>query len=104
VTAKAVVIPRGGNQGEIVASLTFDGRGKVVTVSESANIKRGIWPICQATKLLDPDPIVRAMAEQAILVMGRDAGEYLDEQRARAIPELREAIDRLWRRVLAEDR
>lgn len=104
VTAKAVVIPQGGNQGEIVASLTFDGRGKVVTVSESANIKRGIRPICQATKLLDPDPIVRAMAEQAILVMGRAAGEYLDEQRARAIPELREAIDRLWRRVLAEDR
>ena len=104
VTAKAVVIPHGGNQGEIVASLTFDGRGKVVTVSESANIKQGIRPICQATKLLDPDPIVRAMAEQAILVMGRAAGEYLDEQRARAIPELREAIDRLWRRILAEDR
>jgi len=104
VTARAVVNRQGGNQGEIVASLTFDGSGKVITVSESAKIKRGIRPICQATKLLDPDPIVRAMAEQAILVMGRAAGEYLDEQRARAHPELREAIDRLWRRILAEDR
>jgi hypothetical protein len=44
------------------------------------------------------------MAEQAILVMGRAAGEYVDEQRARATPELRQAIDRLWRRILAEDR
>jgi hypothetical protein len=104
VTAKAVVMPHGGNQGEIVASLTFDGHGKLVTLSESANIKRGIRPICQVTKLLDPDPIVRAMAEQAILVMGRTAGEYLDEERARATPELREAIDRLWRRILEEDR
>ena len=104
VTAKAVVIPRGGNQGEIVASLTFDGRGKVVTVSESANIKRGIRPICQATKLLDPDPVVRRMAEDAILVMGKAAKEYLNEQRARARPALRKAIDRIWQRIQIEDR
>ena len=104
VTAKAVVIPLGGNQGEIAASLAFDGGGKLVIVSESTNIKRGIRPICQATRLLDPDPAVRGMAEEAILVMGRAAREYLDEQRARASPELREAIDRLWRRILADDR
>ena len=102
VTGKAVVIPHGGNQGEMAASLTFDGSGKLVTVSESAYIKRGIRPICQATKLLDSDPIVRAMAEQAILVMGRAAKEYLDEQRPMASPELREAIDRVWQRILGE--
>lgn len=104
VTGQAVVIPHGGNQGEIVASLAFDGRGNLVTVSESATIKRGIRPICQATKLLDSDPVVRGMAEEAILVMGTAAKEYLDEQRARASPELREAIDRMWYRILAEDR
>jgi ABC-2 type transport system ATP-binding protein len=55
-------------------------------------------------KLLDPDPVVRAMAEQDILVMGRTAQEYLAEQRAKAPPELRQAIDRLWRRILEEGR
>jgi hypothetical protein len=103
VTGTTVVTPQGGNQGEIGAMLTFDGRGSLLTVSESANIKRGIRPICQATKLLDPDPVVRGMAEEAILVMGKSAKDYLDEQRARARPELREAIDRIWRRILSED-
>jgi hypothetical protein len=105
-----VVTPQGGNQGEIAATLTFDARGNLVTGSESANIKRGIRPICQATKLLDPDPVVRGMAEEAILVMGKGAKAYLgeqrarDEQRARARPELQEAINRIWRRILSEDR
>src|SRR2546430_9082269 len=48
--------------------------------SETANIKKGIRPICQATKLLDPDPVVRGMAEQAILVMGKAAKEYRSEE------------------------
>jgi len=104
VTGKAVVNPQGGNMGEIAASLTFDPAGKLSKGSETANIKRGIRPICQATKLLDPDPIVRGMAEQAILVMGKAAKEYLDEQRAKASPELRSAIDRIWHRILIEDR
>ena len=103
-TGKALVTPQGGNQGEIAATLTFDGGGSLLTVSESANIKRGIRPICQATKLLDPDPVVRGMAEQAILVMGKGAKAYLDEQRARARPALQEAIDRIWRQILSEDR
>jgi hypothetical protein len=104
VTGKAVVIPHGGNQGQMAASLTFDSHGNLVTVSESANIKRGIRPICQATKLLDPDPIVRSMAEEAILVMGKSAKGYLDERRALASPELQAAIDRLWQQILAEGR
>jgi hypothetical protein len=47
---------------------------------------------------------VRRMAEEAILVMGKGAKEYLDEQRARARPALQEAIDRIWRQILSEDR
>jgi hypothetical protein len=104
VTGKAVVVPNGGNKGEIAASLTFDRGGHLVTVSESVDIKRGIRPRCQATKLLDSDPVVRGMAEEAILVMGEAAKEYLDEQRTRAGPELREAIDRIWRRIVTEGR
>jgi hypothetical protein len=36
--------------------------------------------------------------------MGRAAKYYLDEQRAGATPELQRAIDRIWQRILAEER
>ena len=103
-TGRAVVEPRGGSSGRIVASLTFDAAGRLTNVSERTNIKRGIRPICQATKLVDPDPIVRRMAEQDILVMGRAAERYLDEVRRTAGPQLRQAIDRMWDQILADDR
>jgi hypothetical protein len=104
VAAKAVVNQRGGDTGEIVAALTFDRTGKLLKVSQSGQVRAGVRPICQATKLLDPEPIVRGMAEQAILVMGRAAKTYLDEQRAKAGPELQRAIDRIWQRIVAEGR
>ena len=104
VFGKAAVNQQGGNAGEITASLTFDPAGVLTNVSESAQIHRGIRPICQATKLLDPDPIVRGMAEQDILVMGKAAKGYLDEQRAKASPELQQAIDEIWERIIAEGR
>lgn len=104
VTGEAVVVQKGGNQGGIRAVLVFDSSGTLVSASETAQIKHGIRPICQATKLLDPDLIVRAMAEQAILVMGRAAKEYLAEQRESASPELRDAIDRIWHKIMSEDR
>jgi hypothetical protein len=42
------------------------------------------------------------MAEQDLLVMGRAAKPYLDEQRAIASPELRDEIDRVWQQILRE--
>jgi hypothetical protein len=104
VFGKAIVNQQGGNAGEIAASLTFDPAGLLTNVSESVQIRRGMRPICQATKLLDPDPIVRDMAEQDILVMGKAAKGYLDEQRAKASPELQQAIDTIWQRIIAEGR
>ncbi|HEY3303698.1 MAG TPA: hypothetical protein VGL70_09215 [Candidatus Binatia bacterium] len=104
VSGKAVVNPQGGNSGQINVALTFDPAGALTKVSESAQLRRGVRPICQATKLLDPDPIVRGMAEQAILLMGSAAKEYLDEQRAKAGPELQYAIDEIWRRIVAKGR
>ncbi len=104
VSGKAAVTPQGGNTGAISASLTFDRAGTLAEASESAQIHPGIRPICQATKLLDPDPIVRGMAEQSILVMGKAAKSYLDEQRAKASPELQHAIDKIWQRIVAEGR
>ncbi len=101
-TGKATVT--GGGTGEIRATLVFDNAGKVDRIEETSTVKPGVRPICQATKLLDRDPIVRKMAEQDILVMGRAAKPYLDEQRAKAKPELKKAIDRIWARIISEGR
>jgi hypothetical protein len=98
-----VVAMKGGN-GAIEATLTFDADGKLARAAEGGQLKPGPRPICQATKLLDPDQVVRRMAEQDLRIMGRAAKPYLDEQRARASPELRRAIDRLWRQIEQEDR
>jgi hypothetical protein len=89
-----------GGNGEITAKLEFNKEGKLVTAAETAKIKQGPRPICQATKLLDADPIVRKMAEQDLLYMGPAAYDYLMEQRAKANPELQRAIDRLWAQIV----
>jgi hypothetical protein len=101
-TARAVVMA-GGN-GELGAALTFDDAGKLTKAVENAKIKPGPRPICQATKLLDADSIVRRMAERDLLIMGRASKPYLDEQRAKAAPELQRAIDHIWQQILEEDR
>jgi hypothetical protein len=103
MTGKAVVEPKGGNKGYLAVTLTLED-GKLSKVDEDNKVKPGVRPICQATKLLDPDPIVRGMAEQCLLVMGSTARQYLMEQRAKATPELQEAIDRMWQRIVEEER
>jgi hypothetical protein len=97
-----IVMVTGGGQGDISVELIFDADGVLQSVDESRNVTPGMRPICQATKLLHPDPLVRQMAEQDILVMGRAAKEYLDQQRAKAQPELQKAIDRMWKRIVGE--
>lgn len=92
------VVMQGGN-GDLRAELAFDGDGKLATVTEKVAIRRGPRPICQATKLLDADAIVRRMAEQDLIIMGISARDYLMEQRDLAAPELRETIDRLWNQI-----
>jgi len=97
------VVMRGGN-GQLQVSLSFDASGKLSQASEQVQLRPGPRPICQARKLLDPDPIVRRMAEQELLYLGRSAEEYLREQRQQADPDLRQAIDRLLKRIEREDR
>jgi hypothetical protein len=99
----APVDGKNGDKGEVKATLTFKD-GKLTTAETKANLSAGVRPICQATKLLDPDPIVRGMAEQSIRVMGSAAKPYLDEQRAKASPELKAAIDRMWAQIQKEGR
>lgn len=97
---KAVVKADGGNRGEIAVTMTF-AEGKLADLQQTADLRPGMRPICQATKLLDPDPIVRKMAEQDLLIMGPAAIDYVLEQRAKAGPALRAAIDAVWVRVCA---
>jgi hypothetical protein len=94
-----LIVMAGGN-GDITAKLTFDKDGKLVSATETVKVKQGPRPICQATKLLDADPIVRKMAEQDLLYMGPAAYDYLMEQRVAAGPELQKAIDRVWAKIL----
>ena len=98
-TGKAVITPAGGNRGEIIATLHFTSGGDLTSVKEEQNVQQGVRPICQATRLLDPDPIVRAMAAQDLLVMGRGAMPYLREQRKTAAPELVRAIDAISHQI-----
>jgi hypothetical protein len=78
--------------------------GSLVHIYEKGALRPGVRPICQATKLLDRDPIVRRMAEQDLLVMGRAAKPYLDQVRAAAQPKLQQAIDRTWHHIVDEGR
>jgi hypothetical protein len=101
---QSVVAPTGGNQGTLDSKIVFGADGKLASTTNERNIQEGMRPICQSTKLLDKDPIVRRMAEQDILLMGRSCKFYLDEQRAKATPELQAAIDAIWKRIEAGKR
>jgi hypothetical protein len=105
LTGELQVVPEMGNKGSLEVAITFDpNTGKVTKVQETGSVQAGIRPRCQASRLLDPDPVIRAICEQDLLVMGRAAEEYLMEQRGKAGPALREAIDRVWRQIVAENR
>jgi hypothetical protein len=52
-------------------------------------------PICQAHKLLDGDPVIRAMAEQILLFIGKAEREYMDWAAARSPLPLRHCIQGL---------
>ena len=102
-TGEAAVDPRNGDKGAVTATLAFKD-GKLATTETTAKVIAGMRPRCQATKLLDPDPIVRLMAEDSLRVMGSTAKWYLDEQYEKASPELRKAIDRVRAMSAAEGR
>src|SRR5262249_31602514 len=100
----ASVMPTSGDQGELGVFMAFNCQGELLYIYENSTLMAGMRPICQATKLLDADPLVRRMAEGALLVMGSAARDYLAEQRAKAGPALRKAIDRVWQAILDRER
>jgi hypothetical protein len=92
------MVAKGGN-GKIEVTMKFDAEGNL-SAGQDYKLQPGPRPKCQATKLLDPDPIVRYMAESELLFMGVAARSYLVEQRSRARdPNLRQAIDRMLNRI-----
>jgi len=93
----------GGGNGDISVTITF-ADGSIATIAGEAQIARGIRPKCQATLLLDTNPLVREIVEQDLLVMGRAALPYLAEQHAKASPELKKAIERIRKLILSSDR
>jgi hypothetical protein len=101
---RAHVSVAAGGDGNIDVVMTLGAAGSLVNILEKSALRPGVRPICQATKLLDRDPIVRRMAEQDLLVMGRAAKPYVDQVRATARPKLQQAIDRIWQRILTEGR
>lgn len=101
---KAVIQPRGGDEGYLAATLTFDSEGKLESSDEKREVKAGMRPICQSTKLLDPDPVVRQMARRDLLILGRRAESYLIDQRKKVSPELQKAIDDIWLEIVRENR
>src|SRR5438132_1542 len=74
ITANGTVTvdPKNGDKGDIKATLTFKD-GVLTTAETKVSLTPGMRPRCQATKLLDPDPIVRGMAEDSIRMMGTTA-------------------------------
>jgi hypothetical protein len=105
VSGEVQVKPERGNKGSLQAVLVFETSTATLSkVTETNKVVRGVRPRCQATRLLDPDPVIRAICEDDLLVMGLAAREYLQEQRAQASPELRRALDRIWQRILDEGR
>lgn len=98
-SGRSVVAPNAGNEGYLESKLIFGADGKLVNAESVSKLQEGMRPICQSTKLLDPDPIVRRMAEQDILLMGTSCKFYLDEMRAKAKPDLQAAIDRIWKQI-----
>lgn len=104
VSGTVVPAPEGGNTGAISAEISFSRHGKLLTIEEASTLKAGMRPICQSTLLTDANPLVRKMAEQDLLIMGKSCQPYLQYQWSKATPELKKAIERIWQRIVQEDR
>jgi hypothetical protein len=93
-----------GGEGLITADAILGIDGMLAIVNEEYELIAGVRPICQSSKLLDSDPVVRKMAEQDLLAMGYSAEQYLISRRATASPEIKEAIDRIWERIIEQEK
>jgi hypothetical protein len=94
------MVTKGGN-GDIRIELQFMGQNLIVNHNQT--IRPGPRPKCQATRLIDNDPLIRHMAETELRFMGLAARSYLLEQRDKADnPRLRQAIQQLLEKMEAD--
>ncbi|MCW5935845.1 MAG: hypothetical protein KIT11_00870 [Fimbriimonadaceae bacterium] len=104
----AAVVEQAGDKGALTVNFHFDGiEGggyRLVGLKSSDDILPGVRPVCQSTLLLDPNPVVRRMAERDLLVMGEACLPYLQEQREKVSPELQKEIDRVVARIKRGER
>lgn len=107
VDAESPVVEKAGDTGKLRCTLSFnltDEGYVLVSVKDDDTVVPGIRPICQATLLLDQNPKVRKIAERDLLVMGRAALGYLEEQRTHATGDLRKEIERVIKKVRRGER
>ena len=102
-TGQAVVANvGGGNRGAITATLTFE-QGQLLAVEQDVKLREGPRPICQSTKLLDADPIVRQWPNSASSRWGTAPANISMSSGPRPRPSCA-AIDRIWERIVREER
>ena len=97
------VVAQRGDKGKLTVRMEFAG-GVLRSVKPGGKLFPGVRPRCQATRLLDHDPVIREIMRRDILVMGSACEWYLDEVRTTASPELRRAIDKVWQQIVDEGR
>jgi hypothetical protein len=104
IQAEGISEVTGGGSGAIKANILFGTASHIIyNVVEQVELVEGIRPVCQSTKLLDKDPIVRRMAEGDLLSMGTSCLDYLSVQHAKAAPRLKVAIDAIYQKIMKQE-
>ena len=92
---------KGGN-GEVLVTMQFGEDGKLRHVTQTEKVRPGPRPICQATKLLDPRPDRPTDGRAGPTLHGVGRTRLFDGAAELGTPEMQQAIDQLWRRIVAD--
>jgi WD40 repeat protein len=87
--------PRRGQSPSFPTGPTFGSGGSMCSCNKICTC----IPVCQAHRLLHPDPVVRAMAEQLLLIMGDSESAYMEWAAGRVGGTLRMEIRRVMRSI-----
>ncbi len=97
------VVEKRGDKGRLTVRISC-ADGRIDTVKLNGQLSPGIRPRCQATRLLDPDPVIREIMRRDLIVMGSRAEHYLVAQWRKAGPRLKKELEKIWRQIVAEGR
>lgn len=100
-TGRLDALPDGGNTGALTATLFFNTPPRrLCEIRLQSTLHPGLRPVGQAKKLLNPDPVIRKIAEQDLLLMGPQTYDYLAGEWLHATPELQQAIEGVWGKIV----